>query len=56
LIIAISTLVFANLFQGLYRRQRAFIQEVGGQLEILYRRSYRQHGHSGQGRISDRLR
>lgn len=56
LIIAISTLVFANLFQGFYRRQRAFIQEVGGQLEILYRRSYRQHGHSGQGRISDRLR
>lgn len=42
LAIAITTLVFANLFQGLYRRQRAFIQEAGGQLELLYRRHYRQ--------------
>ena len=42
LAIAIATLVFANLFQGLYRRQRAFIQEAGGQLELLYRRHYRQ--------------
>jgi len=42
LVIAIITLFFANLFQGLYRRQRAFIQEVGGQLEILQRRQYRQ--------------
>ncbi|MBE7382114.1 MAG: MotA/TolQ/ExbB proton channel family protein [Leptolyngbya sp. SIO1E4] len=41
LAIAISTLVFANVFQGLYRRQRAFLQEAGGQLELLYRRQYR---------------
>ena len=42
LVIAIVTLVFANVFQGQYRRQRAFIQEAGGQLELLYRRQYRQ--------------
>ena len=42
LAIAIATLVFANFFQGLYRRQRALIQEAGGQLELLYRRQYRQ--------------
>lgn len=42
LIIAIGTLIFANFFQGLYRRQRAFLQETGGQLELLYRRQYRQ--------------
>lgn len=42
LVIAIVTLIFANYFQGQYRRQRAFIQEVGGQLELLYRRQYRQ--------------
>lgn len=41
LVIAIGTLVFANFFQGLYRRQRAFLQEAGGQLELLYRRQYR---------------
>ncbi|NEQ30596.1 MAG: MotA/TolQ/ExbB proton channel family protein [Leptolyngbya sp. SIO4C5] len=42
LIVAIATLLFANLFQGLYRRQRAFMQEAGGRLEILHRRLYRQ--------------
>lgn len=42
LVIAITTLIFANFFQSLYRRQRAFIQEAGGQLELLYRRQYRQ--------------
>ncbi|WP_225886385.1 MotA/TolQ/ExbB proton channel family protein [Leptolyngbya sp. PCC 6406] len=42
LTVAIVTLVFANLFQGLYRRQRAFIQESGGQLELIYRRRQRQ--------------
>jgi len=42
LVIAIATLIFANYFQGQYRRQRAFIQEAGGQLELLYRRRYRQ--------------
>jgi biopolymer transport protein ExbB len=42
LVIAITTLIFANFFQGQYRRQRAFIQEAGGQLELLHRRQYRQ--------------
>jgi len=42
LVIAIATLIFANVFQSLYRRQRAFLQESGGQLELLYRRQYRQ--------------
>jgi biopolymer transport protein ExbB len=41
LAIAIGTLVFTNLFQGLYHRQRAFIQESGGQLELLYRQRRR---------------
>ncbi len=41
LVIAIATLIFANYFQSRYRRQRAFIQEAGGQLELLYRRTAR---------------
>lgn len=36
LVVAIGTLLFANLFRGFYRRQLALIQEYGGQLEILY--------------------
>lgn len=40
LIVAIFTLLFANTFRGLYRRQIALIQEYGGQLELLYRRRY----------------
>lgn len=40
LVVAIVTLLFANFFQSLYRRQRAFIQEIGGKLEILHRRHY----------------
>jgi len=40
LIVAISTLLFANSFRGLYQRQIALIQEHGGQLELLYRRRY----------------
>jgi biopolymer transport protein ExbB len=43
LVVAIGTLLFANLFRGFYRRQLALIQEYGGQLEILYERH---HGHS----------
>lgn len=39
LIVAILTLLFANLFRGLYVRQISRIQEYGGQLELLYRRS-----------------
>ncbi|MEB3359608.1 MAG: MotA/TolQ/ExbB proton channel family protein [Synechococcales bacterium] len=43
--IAIFTLIFANLFRGLYRRQVALIQEYGGQLELLYLYRYeREHG------------
>ncbi|MGF1482043.1 MAG: MotA/TolQ/ExbB proton channel family protein [Cyanophyceae cyanobacterium] len=40
LIVAIFTLLFANAFRGLYLRELAFIQEYGGQLELLYRRSH----------------
>ncbi|MBD2296043.1 MotA/TolQ/ExbB proton channel family protein [Anabaena sphaerica FACHB-251] len=38
LVVAIVTLFFANTFRGLYIRQIAWIQEYGGQLELLYRR------------------
>jgi len=38
LVVAISTLLFANLFRGLYLRQIALIQEYGGQLELIHRR------------------
>ncbi|MEM6255601.1 MAG: MotA/TolQ/ExbB proton channel family protein [Cyanobacteria bacterium P01_D01_bin.156] len=41
LVVAMVTLLFANVFQGLYRRQRAAIADYGGQLEIAYRRYYR---------------
>lgn len=42
LVIAIGTLIFVNFFHSLYRKQRAFLQESGGQLELLYRRQYRE--------------
>ena len=42
LVVAMVTLLFANLFQGLYRRQRAAIADYGGRLEIAYRQYYRQ--------------
>ena len=38
LVVAILTLLFANTFRGLYLRELAFIQECGGQLELLNRR------------------
>ena len=38
LVVAIFTLLFANTFRGLYLREIAFIQEIGGQLELLNRR------------------
>ncbi|MDJ1169352.1 MotA/TolQ/ExbB proton channel family protein [Roseofilum sp. BLCC_M154] len=38
LVVAIVTLLFTNLFRGLYRRQIALIQEYGGQLELIYRK------------------
>jgi biopolymer transport protein ExbB len=40
LFVAIFTLLFANMFRGLYVRQIALIQEYGGQLELIYRRRY----------------
>lgn len=42
LIVAIGTLLFANMFRGLYLRQIALIHEYGGQLELLYRRYHEQ--------------
>lgn len=44
LVVAIITLLFANLFRGFYQRQLALIQEYGGQLELLYRRHYERGG------------
>ncbi|MGD1865819.1 MAG: MotA/TolQ/ExbB proton channel family protein [Phormidesmis sp.] len=43
LLVAIATLLFANLFLGLYRRQRAAIESYSGRLELLYRQYYRQY-------------
>ncbi len=40
MIVAILTLLFANLFRGLYKRQIALLQEHGGQLELLYEGHY----------------
>lgn len=40
LVVAIFTLLFANMFRGLYKRQIALIQEYSGQLELLYRHHY----------------
>ncbi|MGG6293123.1 MotA/TolQ/ExbB proton channel family protein [Leptolyngbya sp. AN02str] len=46
LVVAIATLLFANMFRGLYQRQVALIQEYGGQMELLYRRRYERGGAS----------
>lgn len=40
LVVAIFTLLFANMFRGFYLQQIAFIQEAGGQLELQYRHRY----------------
>lgn len=40
LCVALFTMLFANTFRGLYRRQLALMQEYGGKLELLYRRYY----------------
>jgi len=40
LVVAIATLLLANVFRSLYKRQVALIQEYGGQLEILYEWHY----------------
>ncbi|NEP02322.1 MAG: MotA/TolQ/ExbB proton channel family protein [Symploca sp. SIO2E9] len=42
LVVAIFTLLFANMFRGFYLRELALIQEYGGQLELLYRLNYEQ--------------
>lgn len=47
LVVAILTLFFANSFRGFYQRQIAWIQEYGGQLELLYRRRYERRGKQG---------
>lgn len=36
LIVAVFTLLFANLFRGLYRRQLSSLQDYGSQLELLH--------------------
>ncbi|MEM8504499.1 MAG: MotA/TolQ/ExbB proton channel family protein [Cyanobacteria bacterium P01_D01_bin.1] len=43
LVVAIATLLFANLFLGLYKRQRAAIEAYSGRLELIYRQYYRQY-------------
>lgn len=40
MVVAIFTLLFANLFRGLYKRQIALLQEYSGQLELLYEGHY----------------
>lgn len=42
LVVAIFTLLFANTFRGLYQRELAFIQEYGGQLELINRRYHQE--------------
>lgn len=46
LVVAITTLLFANTFRGLYQRQVALIQEYGGQMELIHRRRYERGGSS----------
>ncbi|MEN9217201.1 MAG: MotA/TolQ/ExbB proton channel family protein, partial [Gloeomargarita sp. HHBFW_bins_162] len=49
LVVAMITLLFANVFRGLYQRQIALIQEYGGQLELIYRHIYEKGGtHAAQ--------
>lgn len=40
LIVAVFTLLFANVFRGFYRRQIAAIREYGSQLEVLHLSQY----------------
>lgn len=42
LVVAIATLLFANVFRSLYLRQFALIQEQTGQIELVYRRFHDQ--------------
>lgn len=50
LTVAIFTLVFANAFHGLYRKQKSFLLEAGGQLELLHRQRYRKGMEFSSGR------
>jgi len=43
LMVALLALLFANLFQGLYRRQRSIIEDYTGRLELIYRGYYRRY-------------
>lgn len=52
LVVAIFTLLFANTFRGLYQRQIAWIQEYGGQLELLYRRRYERGDNNSKFKIN----
>ncbi len=47
MMVAIFTLLVANLFRGLYKRQVALLQEYGSQLEILYEWHYRSTNSAG---------
>lgn len=44
IVVAVTTLLFANSFRSLYQRQLGLILEYGGQLELLYRRLYERGG------------
>ena len=54
MIVAIFTLLFANLFRGFYKRQIALLQEYGGQLEILYEWHYQSIQTKGETYASNR--
>lgn len=43
LVVALTTLFFANTFRGFYLRQLAMIQEFSAELELLYRRRRKQN-------------
>jgi biopolymer transport protein ExbB len=42
LVVALFTLMFANIFRACYQRQLFLIEEYGSQLELFYRRRYEQ--------------
>ena len=56
MVVAIFTLLVANLFRGLYKRQVALLQEYGSQLEILYEWHYRSTHQAGSAREADYAR
>ena len=56
MVVAIFTLLAANLFRGLYKRQVALLQEYGSQLEILYEWHYRATHQAGSAMEADYAR